>query len=636
MTTTTTEAPLQARMAPRILSESPEVPAQIMWMPAGTHTIVATRDGQPITKQVTVTAETARVMDRALREEIATGHRPLIDFNHKHQEAAGWPTGYSWKEGQGVMMALDWSDAGRAAIQGRTYRAFSPEFFASASGQVTGSTKFHGGLVNDPAFEAISPIWAQRAHNQNNTPSMDTNAPAVTATATTGAAPAGVAPTDSQAALQAARSENSALQARLATAEASVAAARSARTNAAIQAAVARGALPAADAALQERWRKVLNEDESNAELLASLPAHPAVQASSALVRQGVQIQARDGVVENLRAFQASNSDSARAVIFAREISPVLNRGERLGPILAANNLGSLSGDLVARRSLALLKESFPVLSAISTDYSDQAIASGQTVKTRLRSIPTTVDYVPGTGYAVSDAIATDVPILIDQHKGVQISFNANELSSTARDLFGEQADAAHYALGKVLVDAIYAKIIAANFANTTTKALANFARADMTAMAKALFNRNVAPMGRFALLNPDYYEKLMGDSALVNLAAYQKPEVITAYTLPPVAGFNVIQSVSLPGTGNLTGFAGSADALAIATRLPNNYSDVLPGTAGAGSVSTVTNPDTGLSVMLVQYVDHKLGSAFWRIALQYGVAVGNAASGQRLISAAP
>lgn len=66
---------------------------------------------------------------------------------------------------------------------------------------------------------------------------------------------------------------------------------------------------------------------------------------------------------------------------------------------------------------------------------------------------------------------------------------------------------------------------------------------------------------------------------------------------------------------------------------MPNDYTKALPG-ASHGSVSVVTNPDTGISVQLVQYVDHKLGAASWRIALMFGVAVGQAASGQRLISA--
>ena len=53
-----------------------------------------------------------------------------------------------------------------------------------------------------------------------------------------------------------------------------------------------------------------------------------------------------------------------------------------------------------------------------------------------------------------------------------------------------------------------------------------------------------------------------------------------------------------------------------------------------AHQIVAVTNPDTGISLAVTQFVDHTLGKAVWRAAVMYGVGVGQAASGQRLISA--
>ena len=621
------EQAITARLAPTPLAlsgGSAEVPTHIMWMPAGVHQIAATQAGARVERTITVDAATARAAQASLEAHRATGHLPLIDFDHAHQAAAAWPMAYEWVPGLGVLVQVEWSEAGLAAIRGKTHRAFSPEFYADAQGRVTGTPKFQGGLVNDPAFAAIAPIWAQAAAPdfspadaaKNQPPMNDTTQPA--------------ASTD--AALTAAQADNAALRAKLDNANAALTAVRKEKADAAVRAAVARGAIPAKDEALQAKWRSLIEADESHAALLTALPAHP-VAASAAGATGGPAIAVRDSIVTTLQAYQAK-SDTERASIFARDIAPQLDKGLRLGPILAANSLGSSAGDLVTRRALGLLKQRFPLLSKISTDFREEPIAYGQTVRSRLRAIPTVSNYVPGTGYARSDAVTTDVPVTINQHKGVEISFNANELSSTNRDLFGEQAEAAHYALGKALVDAVYALIVIGTFTNATTKALGSFARGDVTAMAKALYNRGVPEMDRFLILNPDYFEKLGQDSALVNLAAYQRPEVITDWALPPVAGFNIIQAVNLPTTGNLTGFAGTPDSLVLATRLPNDYSTALPGTAGSGSVSTVTNEDTGIAVQLVQYVDHRLGEAAWRIALQYGAAAGQAASGQILKSA--
>jgi hypothetical protein len=67
------------------------------------------------------------------------------------------------------------------------------------------------------------------------------------------------------------------------------------------------------------------------------------------------------------------------------------------------------------------------------------------------------------------------VPVTINNHEGVQISFNENILASTVRALFTEFAPAASYALGKRLMDEVYAKITAANFPNNRVITTASF-----------------------------------------------------------------------------------------------------------------------------------------------------------------
>jgi small-conductance mechanosensitive channel len=57
---------------------------------------------------------------------------------------------------------VDWTSAGRAAIEGRDYSYFSPTFLVSKDGIPTGLTGRGeiGSLVNDPAFEEIPRIAA--------------------------------------------------------------------------------------------------------------------------------------------------------------------------------------------------------------------------------------------------------------------------------------------------------------------------------------------------------------------------------------------------------------------------------------------------------------------------------------------
>ena len=61
-----------------------------------------------------------------------------------------------------------------------------------------------------------------------------------------------------------------------------------------------------------------------------------------------------------------------------------------------------------------------------------------------------------------------DVPVTINKHKGVPITFNANTLASTVRQLFVEFGPASSYALGKVMVDDLYANVTDTNFTNNS------------------------------------------------------------------------------------------------------------------------------------------------------------------------
>jgi hypothetical protein len=113
------------------------VPTEIQWMPAGKHRITAHKDGKPVTLDVLVTAASAarlQTLLQDLRSKAATGAEdlPYIDFNHDDNRAAGYITAFSWGGDDpatgGIRAMVDWTGAGKAALQGREYRRFSPSF----------------------------------------------------------------------------------------------------------------------------------------------------------------------------------------------------------------------------------------------------------------------------------------------------------------------------------------------------------------------------------------------------------------------------------------------------------------------------------------------------------------------------
>lgn len=670
------------------------LPTDIVWMPKGDHEISAgTMHGGSWTGMVRCDELGASVVIASYQRVIANGLRVWLDCCHDDGEASAWVRGFRWDAALGIVASVDWTPLGEKMLREKRLYSFSPTFWVDwESGRVSGLVEGHaaGGLVNAPAFGAAMPaLIAARlagAENSKVNPAPDgpsginakdtvmnklliqilaalgvtvpdnateqqlaalvaEHAPKAQNAITAAAQVADLQKQLNELRAKAPNTESAAVIAGLQkTVDALVAAAAAQKkksAEAAVQAAVDRGAIKAEDTALRARYVTLIEADEANLVLLAALPGKPAAQA--VVVHPDVTQRGAAGniqvlnasLVDTLKGYQKETDAKKRSLIYASGISPVLrDRSVHLGPILAANSLGSLTGDLVVQRALTLLKLSFPILSSISTDFSDQGADYGQTVNTRLRSIPAAATFVPGTGYTAASATTTDVPVTINTHKGVPITFNANELASTNRDLFGEQSEGAHYALGKVLVDALYALLTVANFANETVSTLNDFARSKVSSMATALYTRGVPDMGRFLLLAPTYFDKLQSDSSIVSFAAFQRPELITKYMLPEVAGMQPYMAVNLPTAETLVGFGGTPDSLALATRVPNDYTLVLPA-ANNGNVSVVTNPDTGISVQLVQYVDHKAAEATWRIAIMFGVAKGQAASGQRLVSAA-
>jgi hypothetical protein len=594
------------------------VPAEIQVFPAGTHTVHASRGGQPVTLTIEIGPDTAKAMQDSLAEALHCGLRPYFDFDHSGGCASAWPTRYRWQPGgaglpPGVYAAVEWSAAGREAITGRNYRSFSPEFHVDDGNpcHVTGAPLSQGGLVNDPAFEAIKPIWAKAARsdetahaetrsredNQTNTTRHNRHmkeiakALGLAEDATTEAILAAIAELAAQAPDDAAG-----LQAQL------------------------QGALAERDAALAA---KAAAETEAVKARAAAALLAPATTAAKAEVK--------DGLVESLRAYNAAPGHRERARIYARSVRPQLRHGDALGPILAANALGALSGDIVVQRAFDLLRDQYPWLAKVTTDFSDEGANYGQTIKTRAKTALAAVDYTPGTGYTRASAATPDIAITLDQHKGCEVSFNANELSGTHRDLIGEQAEVVMAAIGDALAAAVISKITAAAFATApVTTAAGTATRATMTALAKQLSKNKALLRDRFVLLNLDCYESLGNDAAIVALAAAQRAELIEEFRLPQVGGlqpYGVNLFPTATAAGTLQGFAGTPASLALATRLPGDYA---AGNAGNGTVRTVQS-DMGIAVQLVDYVDHRLAERSLRAALIFGAAAGVGAAGVRL-----
>lgn len=174
---------LQARLAEGLpvvgVADAGGLPDEIQWMPPGRHTITPYVDGKP--KEVTIIVD-AQLAERvagqlsALRAaaERGEGDVPFLDFNHEDGAASAEVTALRWagtdpKNG-GIRASVTWTKAGRDALEGRTFRRFSPQWLSDPTSlEPVGIGVNLGGLVNRAAFTRIQPVVAKHgvAHPLN-------------------------------------------------------------------------------------------------------------------------------------------------------------------------------------------------------------------------------------------------------------------------------------------------------------------------------------------------------------------------------------------------------------------------------------------------------------------------------------
>ncbi len=685
--------PIECRAAVEI---SPTATNEILFLPIGLHAItpVAGGIGRPI--KVKVGPESAQAIEAQRSKLMADGKRPYFDFNHSDDRASFWPNQFVWRPGEGVIARGEWSDGGKRSVEGRDYRAFSPVFHvdnkrAEAAVVVCkeNADPNMGGLVNNPAFKDL-PLWAKNAESLGNAGASGDNEGEKRENQMSNeeidalrskqqelekeveALKASNDPKLSQSEVELRNIQQeieiAALKAKSDSLEKVVGETNKRNAESAVKAAIQRGAVLPKDTKTQNEWiirgtadpsfvTSVINAAVGRGDVLErritgrtvtiTEEAPGAIFAALAKVNSNAKKSrkpddklacAREFASIYAAEFRGTNAERMLAFPIANLEDSIIAAGD-----VTDGDLGTLAGTLVVQRTLELLKFSFPSLAMFTTDFTSEQATFGQTIMTRTVDIPDVQTYSTSAGWTSSTANTSDVPVTIDHHEGVPITFNEQVMASTIRRLFDEQAPAQAYALAKSMVDALYANITDANFDNNIISTLGAFSRAKVIDAGIALDLAGV-PSGlgmRTMLLWPTFFGALEKDTALIQLAAFQKPEIITNPTgagvslVIPVESFQVVKAPNLPtNDSNLVGFAGSKSALCIASRLPNDYTKFAPGVS-YGNVQTVTDPDLGLSVMLVQYVDHTLATGNQRISLMYGTAAGQTDAGLLIKAAA-
>ncbi len=136
----------------------------IVYLPEGKHQISASKGGKPAVLTVDVNESILASFREQLKERQESNVRPFAGFDHKTGAASFIPQEFRYESGVGLVLDVEWTQAGRAAIDGKDYSYFSPTFLVDDNGTPIGLPKRGeiGSLVNDPAFEEIPRIACYR------------------------------------------------------------------------------------------------------------------------------------------------------------------------------------------------------------------------------------------------------------------------------------------------------------------------------------------------------------------------------------------------------------------------------------------------------------------------------------------
>lgn len=143
-------------------TELSSLETSIVYLPEGRHRISATVGGKPKTVDVEIDSRIGASFAEDLTKRLAQNVRPFAGFDHASGPASFIPVEFRYEDGVGLMLDVEWTEAGRKAIEGRDYSYFSPTFLISTTGIPTGLAQRGeiGSLVNDPAFVEIPRLAA--------------------------------------------------------------------------------------------------------------------------------------------------------------------------------------------------------------------------------------------------------------------------------------------------------------------------------------------------------------------------------------------------------------------------------------------------------------------------------------------
>lgn len=377
-------------------------------------------------------------------------------------------------------------------------------------------------------------------------------------------------------------------------------------------------------------WLPRALADESVIDSLAKLP-----DAGVAPVRPIVEASATEpsepkNHIEAGKQFLALTDATSRARFYKNHKDKVL--ASVFHAPRNANSFVTLTHTVLAQRAMEAFTYALTPLRAFSTDFSAEAAQKGDKVKVLFTSAADAALDWAGS-YTIQDADAEGKDISIDKRKYVSWGLSTEEIVTQPQlrlDTFAVQKG---NALAKAMLQDVWSVLTEANYGNsaiTTTASggdqltvtAANFDLDEVSWLYAACSLGNWPSVPRSLILSVPYYAQLFRESEVVGTDG-AKDEMLQQAVIRQLMGFDIYETnaISATATDNVTGFAAHPDGVLVAGRV------LLPeaGIANRPTVQVMTEPETGVSIVMREWFDADNDQSKRVLEVAYGYLKGNA-----------
>jgi len=348
--------------------------------------------------------------------------------------------------------------------------------------------------------------------------------------------------------------------------------------------------------------------------------------------------------------------------------------------------LGVLNSALTLQWNLGHLENQLIMLDDICTDVSGTPVLYNQQARTRYIKVPGVQLKTATNAWSGTAGNDVDVNVLMNNYAGVPISVNNAIINSTARQLMNEQKQPQLYGLAEYILYTLIKTAIdgSTRFDNTgiasaIQKAASAFsdptfgpgyfnvagatlktfvsdlpAAQDLSKFPGGDEAPGAADLLRWAWVHTSLYASIAGDSSFQLNQSIQGIRQQPDQNLIRTGRFSelgnnkfrksqlMVDNNSTTGTGadgganamfvtpgaygeaKVVGLAGTRSGLLFVSRVPLDYTKVMPEIPSTAAIELFTTPKLGIPFMIVKYLDHAYETANMRAQLMWGSAVGD------------